>query len=113
MKWTTFLPLAALVILTAACERHPASELEGEHGAKAHGSEHTHASDAHTGSPTAPAPGLPHQPGGANPVAPMDEHSKAMKSDAAEASAPPASPKTSQEQGHGSEASPSFFGGKK
>jgi hypothetical protein len=52
-----FFSLAAVAVIGTACERHPASELTGEHGA-----------------PGQVAPEVPQNPAGAAPVSAEDKH---------------------------------------
>jgi hypothetical protein len=40
MKWPSILLVGVVALLSNACEQHPASELEGGHGAEAHAAPH-------------------------------------------------------------------------
>ncbi len=40
MKWPSILLVCAVALLSNACEKHPASELDGAHGSEAHAAPH-------------------------------------------------------------------------
>ena len=76
MKWTTFSLIAALAMLSNACERHAAVELEGAHGSPhAHGA---HPAQPPVSTPLAPA-SIGTNPAGSAPVKAADTRAGAAQ----------------------------------